>query len=580
MGAMSRLISLRVLVASSAVVSLLMVGGAAFATNHTQTQGKPVMVGATPKCINDSRYTIQVPTDPKQKTEPKGTTNKPKPPSTTDKPGCYIKLCVPAALSKDPNAKNPVCTEKYFSSDEELKNARTDTQAGALDVFKGNVLKSLADLSKSDPTTFATLSDQIRTLPQGIQDAFKEHVSGEITTKQNAVNEAERRLRELQSNCLTDGPECAGVQDAQQELRLKQEELEKLNATKKILEDPNRTPVVPPPSNPQECPPGQVKVDGVCKTRTDTFPPSGPGTTGPGGTQSPSGGQNPFNSILSQLARALMGQQQPQQPTCPTDPQQYQQYQQMFQQQMQQYQFQLQQYNYQQQYAQYSNSYSPPPPVPPVQCKPATTGGGQCTNEPAQPQSACAAGWQPVRNSQQCITSWQCGGGSSGLAQISCQPQLADVGMTVGITFGCSAGTAVGQGFSTNGQNSGSTQATTTSPGAGINTINFGLTCTNQGVTDSKQCTVNLNRPSLIFVANPKVLNSGERSSIGWVTAGMQGCIISSPDHASFTSDHANNSRKSGVAETPTLTADSTFVLSCTTLAGGTRTASTTVDVR
>lgn len=152
--------------------------------------------------------------------------------------------------------------------------------------------------------------------------------------------------------------------------------------------------------------------------------------------------------------------------------------------------------------------------------------------------------------------------------------------MTVGITFGCSAGTAVGQGFSTNGQNSGSTQATTTSPGAGINTINFGLTCTNQGVTDSKQCTVNLNRPSLIFVANPKVLNSGERSSIGWVTAGMQGCIISSPDHSSFTSDHANNSRKSGVAETPALTADSTFVLSCTTLAGGTRTASTTVDVR
>lgn len=573
-------------------LGVLAAGTFVFATSHTTKQ--PVKKGATPKCVNDSEYIIKVPTKAGEVVEPKGSTNKPKPPNKTDQPGCWVTMCVPAAYATNQNAKKDVCTlKKRFNGDEDLKEAKVDTPAGAMDAFQKNILADLARLAKTDPEGFGNLSADLRGLPDSfrnsINNAFKEQVSGEITAQQNAVNDAEQRLRNMQV-CLSDGPECAvaqeAIREAERKLKLEKEALDNLNKSKVALEDTNRNPPVAPPPNPQACPPGQVRVGGECKANDSTFPPSGPGGSGPGGSNpSPTGGSNPFNSILSQLARALMGQQQqPQAPTCPTDPQQYQQYQQMYQQQLQQYNYQLQQYNYQQQFAQYSggqsfNSFSQQPPMPPVQCKPATTGGGQCTNEPAQPQSACASGWQPVRNAQQCITSWQCGLGA-GTAQISCQPQLADVGMQVGITFACSSGTAVGQGFSTNGQNSGSAQATTTSPGAGIQAINYGLTCTNQGVSESKQCTVTLNKPSLIFVANPKEINSGERSAIGWVTAGIESCIISSPELSSFTSEHASSPKKSGTVQTPALAADATFVLKCTTLAGGTRTATTTVDVR
>ncbi len=614
---MSRLISSRTLFASSAMFALLVIGGVAFAhtnaptqpplTQQAPTQQAPKAEGTTPKCINRSVYIIRVPTDPKQVLQPTGTTNKPIPPATNDEPGCWIKFCTPATIktATNPKGDKEVCGERFFENDEDLKKGDVMNRDGALAALQQGVAADLSFYAKNDQNkALSDLKDDISSLSpevrSGITNAFSQQVAADIAAQQTSVNQAEQALKSLQENCLSNGSECGNhgaVAEAQKRLQLEKEALENLNKSKVDLVSTQKAncPSLNPADNcksdvnSQDCPTGQVRTGGECKASDSTFN-RGPGgndnnSPSPAANQNPAGGQNPFNSILSQLARALMGQQLSQQPTCPTDPQQYQQYQQMFQQQMQQYQFQLQQYNYQQQFALYSggqsyNYLNQQPPLPPMQCKPATTGGGQCTNEPGQPSGSCPAGWQAVRNSQQCVTSWQCGGAGSSLAQISCQPQLADVGMTVGITFGCSAGTAVGQGFNTNGQNSGSTQATTTSPGAGINTINFGLTCTNQGVTDSKQCTVNLNKPSLIFVANPKVLNSGERSSIGWVTAGMQGCIISSPDDSTFTNDHANNSRKNGVAETPALTSDSVFVLTCTTLAGGTRTASTTVDVR
>lgn len=172
------------------------------------------------------------------------------------------------------------------------------------------------------------------------------------------------------------------------------------------------------------------------------------------------------------------------------------------------------------------------------------------------------------------------GGGGNQKAQISCQPKIADVGMQVAISYACQNSVASkGEGFATDNKLSGSAQATVASPTPGSTSVKYGLTCSKDGQTDSAECTVNVNKPSIVLVANPKNIKSGETSTIGWVTGAMESCIVSSPTLTSFTNENKNNTSTSGVAKTPGLTQNTKFVLSCTTKAGGTKTAETTVEV-
>ncbi len=182
----------------------------------------------------------------------------------------------------------------------------------------------------------------------------------------------------------------------------------------------------------------------------------------------------------------------------------------------------------------------------------------------------------------QCSTQVTVGadGGGNQKAQISCQPKIADVGMQVAISYACQNSVASkGEGFSTNNQLSGSAQATVASPTPGSTTVKYGLTCSKEGQTDSAECTINVNKPSIVLVANPKNIKIGETSTIGWVTGAMESCVISSPTLTSFTEENKNNTSASGVAKTPPLTQNTKFVLTCTTKAGGTKTAETTVEV-
>lgn len=178
----------------------------------------------------------------------------------------------------------------------------------------------------------------------------------------------------------------------------------------------------------------------------------------------------------------------------------------------------------------------------------------------------------------------QTGTGTTGdkpKAQISCQPKIADVGMQVAISYACqNSAASKGDGFSTNNQMSGSATVQVASPTIGETTATYGLTCSNQGQTDSAQCTVQVNKPSIVLVANPKAVKSGEVSNIGWVTGAMDKCTISSPTLNSFTNENANNTSVSGVAKTPPLTQNAKFVLTCTTKAGGTKTAEVNVLVQ
>ena len=150
--------------------------------------------------------------------------------------------------------------------------------------------------------------------------------------------------------------------------------------------------------------------------------------------------------------------------------------------------------------------------------------------------------------------------------------------MSIAISYSCSEGTATGSGFSTPGS-SGSATAIIAAPPAGTHTATYGLTCTNKGATSVAQCNIEVGRPSIILVANPKTVESGKTSLIGWVTSGMQSCTVSSPDQSDFTARNASNASPSGTAETSAITKTSAFLLHCQTLAGGVKDATTTVTL-
>ena len=219
------------------------------------------------------------------------------------------------------------------------------------------------------------------------------------------------------------------------------------------------------------------------------------------------------------------------------------------------------------------------------------TDGLSCPQPQAQPDpSQCTVGaWQQIYQSNQCPTSWQCVPSSSGTpalpatqptATLSCEPQVADVGMSVSISFSCGNATdSAGSGFDTKDNLSGSRTKTVAAPPAGDNTVSYGLTCINQNLTAGAQCSVEINQPSIVLIANPSSVPSGASTAIGWVTSGMQSCTVSSPDTPAFTAANAGNTSVNGVATTPALTAPMTVDLDCQTLGGGTDDATTQVTV-
>ena len=296
-----------------------------------------------------------------------------------------------------------------------------------------------------------------------------------------------------------------------------------------------------------------------------------------------------MKSILGGLAKGLMANSNaaPAQ-SCSSDPNAYQQQQQQYNQQLQQYQYQLQQYNYQQQMSQYNGMPAPLPPIAPTPCQ-QNSSQNTCAAPPAQPSPAgCPNGtWRPITTQQSnganCTTSWQCvpgGGGAIPTAELSCNPNVADVGMSVAIAYSCTNATgSAGSGFDTDGATSGATTTVIANPPAGTNTATFGIVCTNQNLVGRAECKVQIGRPSIILVANPRIVQSGASSTIGWITSGMRSCVVSSPDMPAFTAENADNTSVNGMATTSPLTSGVRIRLNCTTVGGGVRVATTTVSV-
>jgi hypothetical protein len=154
--------------------------------------------------------------------------------------------------------------------------------------------------------------------------------------------------------------------------------------------------------------------------------------------------------------------------------------------------------------------------------------------------------------------------------------------MSLNITYSCAAGTPSGSGFTIADptQLSGTATAIVAAPPQGTNTATYSLTCSNGTATSGAQCSIQVTQPSIVLVANPATVSSGGTSQIGWVTSGMQSCVISSLQQSDFTARNASNTSVNGSAQTSALTAASTeFDLNCQTLGGQTASASTAVTV-
>ncbi len=481
----------------------------------------------------------------------------------------------------------------------------------AAKLYKGGVKSSplggTPALSPGDVGTSPTPLDARGQKELG--DAFalqKESAATQATDNEEAI----KRIDEIKEGCglIVCNPDDTKDLDARRKALVEENaklkaERDRLNAAQVALK-PTDSPNDPPdPNKPYYLEQVDEKGNkvwcdqsGNCKKATEFTPPprqGGPpdqrkpgnttGFEGDGGNPprgSPGGGAGLLSSLLSGLMKGLMTPTPPQAPaqTCSTDPNAYAQQQQQYQQQQQQYNYQLQQYNYQQQlndYRGYSGGYSMPPLAQPQPCRPST--GGQCTAQPPQPNpSSCSNGsWRPTYNGV-CVTSWRC---SSGDAQLSCQPQVADVGMTLAIAYSCASGTASSTGFTITTQPSGTATTTVASPPAGTNTATYTLTCNDQGGTTGAQCSVQVGRPSIILIANPRTVAANGISLLGWITRGMQSCVISSPDQADFTARNSSNTSPNGVATTSPIPSQASFLLHCVTIGGGTKDATTTIMV-
>ena len=210
--------------------------------------------------------------------------------------------------------------------------------------------------------------------------------------------------------------------------------------------------------------------------------------------------------------------------------------------------------------------------------------GNACPQPQQRPSaSTCSVGtWQQQRQSNGCPTAWSCAANSANTpsATLSCQPQTANVGSLITISYSCANATgSSGNGFSTSNQLSGSVTATVTTPSSDATSINYTLTCTNQKQAASAQCAVQVTQPSIVIVANPNAIAVGASSTIGWVTSGMQSCVVSSPDNSAFTSANALNLSINGIVQTPILTAPMTAVLTCQSTTGVTMRARAPISV-
>jgi len=532
---------------------------------------------------------------------------------------CDVWMCIPGKFTKD-------------KEDEECRvnggEALTVGKAIEMPKQKSQMADIIADhIRESDTQRGAEIFSETKKLDSTLSNSVFNSLGGaerakEVESEYKAAQASADELRRLADNCsagLTDGPDLCGERqqqagEAQRKADALRDESQKLAGAKQVLAAPSGPP----------CPPGErciddgkggLKVDDrsevTCETnknqakcnnsRFPVPPPGSPGSPDADKSQNKSGSGFNLGDLAKMLplANQLLNMFKPG-PSCtikasPTN----------ITQPGQSVTLTWTSENAQQAYLSNQGQVGPSGSVQ-VQPQGATTYSlqvmGMSNTGQQQQQQQVQYTFNPYTNSymptpaagqQQGTPQYgncqvqvtvgkqnDTGGGSAPKAQISCQPKIADTGMQVSLSYACqNSTTSSGKGFTTGGALSGSATSTTSVPASGSTTNSYALTCSNEGRTDTAECTVNVNRPSIVLVANPKNIDDGDTSTIGWVTGAMEKCIISSPTLSEFTEDNKNNTSTSGSAKTPELDENTEFVLKCTTKAGGTKTATTTVEV-
>ncbi len=150
------------------------------------------------------------------------------------------------------------------------------------------------------------------------------------------------------------------------------------------------------------------------------------------------------------------------------------------------------------------------------------------------------------------------------VAQISCQPKIAESGMKVGIAYGCANAThSVGGGFDTGGRLWGATEEQI-APNLPNGTMVYVLKCSDGRKTVSASCSVAVMKPFMLLSGQK---GEGE-SSLAWVTRGMDVCDISAPNDAELSAKIENPVPQSGALTLPAATTDTEITLTCTTVGG------------
>lgn len=162
---------------------------------------------------------------------------------------------------------------------------------------------------------------------------------------------------------------------------------------------------------------------------------------------------------------------------------------------------------------------------------------------------------------------------SDPVAQISCQPKIAQSGMKIALAFGCANSVmSASEQFDTGGRLWGATEVRL-DPGLPNGTMIYGLSCSDGRTAVSATCSVTVTKPFMLFTS--KTGSTG--SALAWVTRGMDLCEMNAIDNASITASFGNPVPQSGALVMPTVLADTDVVLTCTSVSGEIKEARTTI---
>jgi hypothetical protein len=162
---------------------------------------------------------------------------------------------------------------------------------------------------------------------------------------------------------------------------------------------------------------------------------------------------------------------------------------------------------------------------------------------------------------------------SGPVAQISCQPKIAQSGMKVAVAFGCANSVmSSSDEFSTGGRLWGATEVRL-DPGLPNGTMIYGLRCSDGRKVVSATCAVAVAKPLMLLTSQ----SSPTGEALAWVTRGMDICELNASGNADLTASFGNPVPQSGAIALPRMTSDTEVSLTCTSVNGDVKEAKTTL---